>query len=73
VELSSQILDEERRARRRVERESDLGPGALSQVEAGFPILYDLDGELVKEYPDGSRYVVRLVDLGRSDVHVREI
>ena len=73
VETSRQTRFEERLAQRRRDRVTDLGPGARRQLDAGFPVLYDVDGESVKEYPDGRRYVVRLIDGGQSDVHVRQI
>ncbi len=72
MEINSES-PQERHARRVRERTTDLGFGALCQVEAGHPILYDLNGESVKEYPDGRRFVVRLLDGGLRDEHVREI
>ena len=71
--LARKAADEEKLARRRQERLTDLGPTPRQQLEAGVPILYDVDGEPVKEYPDGRRFVVRLIDGGHSDVHVREL
>ncbi len=66
-------LRAEKLARRRQERITDLGPTPRLQLEAGVPILYDVNGEPIKEYPDGSRFVVRLLDGGQSDVHIREL
>jgi hypothetical protein len=63
----------ERLARRRRDRVTNLGPGARRRLDAGFPVPYDVDGEPVKECPDGRRCVVRLIDGGQSDVHVRQI
>ncbi len=69
----NQTLRDDKLARRRQERVADLGPTPLRQLEAGFPILYDMDGESIKEYPDGSRFVVRLIEGGQSDLHVHEL
>ncbi len=68
-----QTLREEKLALRRQERVTDLGSTPCRQLEAGVPILYRVDGEPIKEYPDGSRFVVRLIDGGHSDVHLREL
>lgn len=63
---------EERLARRRAERPTILPLTALDQLAGGVPILYRVDEEAVEEFPDGSRYVVELIDGGRSTRRVRE-
>lgn len=61
-------------AKRRRDRAAELSPEQLSLLEAGNSILYQLDGEPIREYPDGSRFVVRAAADGRSgEVHVREV
>lgn len=45
---------------------------ALDQLAGGMPILYRVDEEAVEEFPDGSRYVVELLDGGRATRRVRE-
>lgn len=61
-------------ARRRQERVAALGPEELGRLEAGESILYQLEGEPVREYPDGRRFVVRpAADWNSAEDHVREI
>lgn len=60
-----------RLARRRAERRTILPLTALDQLAGGVSIFYADDG-LDEELPDGSRYVVKLVDGGRSARRLRE-
>ncbi len=61
-----------RLARRRAERRTILPLTALDQLAGGVSIFYADDGLDVEELPDGSRYVVELVDGGRSARRLRE-
>jgi len=58
--------------RRRAERRTILPLTALDQLGAGVSIFYSDDGLDVEELSDGSRYVVELVDGGRSARRLRE-
>ena len=60
-------------ARRRTERRSILPLTALDQLAAGVSIFYRREQHEVEELPDGSRYVVELINGGRSTRRLREL
>jgi len=62
---------EERLSRRRAERQTILPLSALDQLAAGVSIFYADDELDVEELADGSRYVVELVDGGKSTKRIR--
>ena len=71
--IGSRPPDAPKLARRRQERLTELEPEALRRLEAGEAIRYDLNGELVKEYADGRRFVVHPANAERPDAHIREL
>ncbi|MGH7748076.1 MAG: hypothetical protein ACREQ5_25460 [Candidatus Dormibacteria bacterium] len=73
IERKSDAEREAKLAGRREKRLTELGPTPLEQLAAGVPILYNgADGELIEEYPDGSRFLARLTDGGHTTIHLRE-
>jgi hypothetical protein len=67
------LVEENKLALRRQQRDIELPPDLLHQLKAGVPAIYTLHGEPVKEYPDGRRFVVRGTDGELSNMHVREV